>query len=376
MAYDLGMSERYSVCTPCAGSECFVCGGTGYSGDTTYYQTLQDKWDGEREKKRDFFSARETHPRFLREEQIFSQGPRTPALDAAVIAFETHMHKQKEKERRSMSNVIQTPKQVPAHHGYTDKEVDLIKKTVAKNATDEELALFFYRAKALGLNPLMPGQIFFIKYGSAAGTIVVGIDGMRARAHATGKLSGCERGIIRNEQGECTGAWANIYRSDWTKPAHEEVSLHEYNTGQHNWKKMPETMIKKVAEVAALRLAFPSDLGGLYISEEMDQAEKGPARDVQSQVERKPSDAQIKRLFAINKAAGLSSDDLKNILFKDYGHESTKDITMDEYNELCDRLQGPLPIAQASLEGKPYPDQQKAVEDPFSDADWAAQMVK
>ena len=35
---------------------------------------------------------------------------------------------------------------------------------------------------------------------------------------------------------------------------------------------MPETMIQKVAEVHALRMAFPDELGGLYSDGEMDQA--------------------------------------------------------------------------------------------------------
>jgi len=36
---------------------------------------------------------------------------------------------------------------------------------------------------------------------------------------------------------------------------------------------MPETMIKKVAEAAALRMAFPEDLSGIYSHEEMHRAD-------------------------------------------------------------------------------------------------------
>jgi len=157
-------------------------------------------------------------------------------------------------------------------HDMTKDQLELIKSTVAKNATTDELNLFLYRCKHMGLDPLKPGQIHFVKYGSGAGTIVVGIDGFRSKAAATGKHSGTKRGVIRDDAGRCVGAWAEVYRSDWQHPAREEVSLFEYNKGGGNWAKMPETMIKKVAEVAALRMAFPDDLGGVYSDDEMDQA--------------------------------------------------------------------------------------------------------
>lgn len=154
----------------------------------------------------------------------------------------------------------------------TDEQMDLIKSTVAKGATDNELKLFLYRCKEIGLDPLKPGQIFFIKYGSGPGTIVIGRDGFRARAAAIGLHTGTKVGIIRDDKGFCLGAWCEVYRKDWKEPAREEVSLKEYDTGKGQWAKMPETMIKKVAEVAALRMAFPDQLSGLYSTDEMDQA--------------------------------------------------------------------------------------------------------
>lgn len=154
----------------------------------------------------------------------------------------------------------------------TNEQMDLIKNTVAKGATDNELKLFLYRCKEIGLDPLKPGQIFFIKYGSGPGTIVIGRDGFRARAASIGLHTGTKVGIIRDEKGDCLGAWCEVYRKDWSQPAREEVSLKEYDTGKGQWQKMPETMIKKVAEVAALRMAFPDQLSGLYSSDEMEQA--------------------------------------------------------------------------------------------------------
>lgn len=155
---------------------------------------------------------------------------------------------------------------------FTPEQMKLITDTVAKGATKEELQLFLYRCKSLGFDPLKSGQIHFVKYGSGPGTIVVGIDGFRTRAHRSGKLSGIKRGVLRDEKSKCIGAWAEVYRTDWQHPARVEVSLSEYSSGKGPWQKMPESMIQKVAEAAALRMAFPDDLGGIYAEEEMDQA--------------------------------------------------------------------------------------------------------
>lgn len=170
-----------------------------------------------------------------------------------------------------MNEVILHPANAVEAIDFTPDQIDLIKATVAKGATDNELRLFLYRCKNMGLDPLKPGQVHFIKYGSNPGSIVVGIDGFRAKAERSGKLKGIKRGVIR-DGGKCIGAWCEVYRSDWDHPAREEVSLAEYNTGKAMWAKMPETMLKKVAEAAALRMAFPDDLGGIYSDDEMDQA--------------------------------------------------------------------------------------------------------
>lgn len=153
--------------------------------------------------------------------------------------------------------------------GFTPEQMQLITDTVAKGATPPELALFLHRCKLMGLNPLKPGQIHFVKYGTGPGSIVVGIEGFRSIAGRTGKLSGVERGVHRDDKGKAIAGWAKVYRSDWQHPAHEEVPMSEYNSGKGPWQKMPETMIKKVAEAAALRMAFPDVLGGVYEQSEM-----------------------------------------------------------------------------------------------------------
>ncbi len=159
---------------------------------------------------------------------------------------------------------------------FTPEQTKLIMDTLCKSATPDEAKLFFYRAKTMGLDPLKPGQIHFVKYNSnSPGTIVVGIEGFRSIAARSGKHVGTKRGIIRNEQGTAIGGWAEVFRSDWKESARLEVSLAEYNKGFGPWKTMPESMIQKVAEAGALRMAFADDLGGIYSHDEMDQASKG-----------------------------------------------------------------------------------------------------
>lgn len=161
---------------------------------------------------------------------------------------------------------------------FDQRELALIRDTVARGASQEEFNLFLYRCKHMGLDPLKPGEIFFIKYGNSPGTIVVGREGFRKRAAATGLHTGTKLGVIRDNNSKCIGAWCEVFRRGWEHPARVEVSLAEYNTGKAQWAKMPETMIQKIAEAAALRMAFPDELGGIYTKEEMDQAERDVAQ--------------------------------------------------------------------------------------------------
>jgi len=74
------------------------------------------------------------------------------------------------------------------------------------------------------------------------------------------------------KNGTLIGGWCEVYRKDRTRPVYREVELSAYNTGKNWWQKAPGQMIEKVAIVAAVRDSFSEDVGGLYTSEEMEQA--------------------------------------------------------------------------------------------------------
>ena len=163
----------------------------------------------------------------------------------------------------------------------TPDQVQLFKSYICKDATKSELLLFLMYVNNLQLDPFIK-DIYFIKYGSAAPTIVVGINGFRKVAARSGQHAGTERGVMRDNDGKLIGAYAKVYRKDWVQPASTEILLEEYNTGQGQWRKMPASMAMKTAEVAALRMAFP-ELSGVYSEEEMEQAkvkDVGPQGDI------------------------------------------------------------------------------------------------
>ena len=166
---------------------------------------------------------------------------------------------------------------------YDKGDLELIKKTVAKGATDQELALFLWTAKARGLNPLTR-QIHFVKRGDT-GTIQTGIDGFRLIAERTKKYAPSPKPTVfaytvkdgKRYLDRATVFGVKIVEGhafEYSATA-RFVEYAQYFNGVlgNMWKKMPETMLEKCAEAKLLRKGFPEELSGLYTDEEMMQAD-------------------------------------------------------------------------------------------------------
>lgn len=156
---------------------------------------------------------------------------------------------------------------------FSREQVELIKRTVAKGATDDELALFVHVANRSGLDPFAK-QIYAIKRGGVM-TIQTGIDGFRLVASRTGLHAGTDEAVFVEDHGRPVMASVTVYRivAGQRVPFSASARMGEYNAGQGLWTKMPFAMLAKCAEALALRKAFPADLSGIYTVEEMAQAD-------------------------------------------------------------------------------------------------------
>ena len=166
--------------------------------------------------------------------------------------------------------------------GYTMQEIQMIRANVAQGATDDELRYFLYVARQRGLNPLLH-EIYWVRRRRKTANgyvdsqaIIIGIDGARKIASASNKIDGLDVDVIRNEEGKIEYGIATLWLHGSAHPYISRAKFSEYSpssdSGSGMWKTMPETMIKKVAEMLAYRMAFADSLGGLYIKEEMDQS--------------------------------------------------------------------------------------------------------
>lgn len=164
---------------------------------------------------------------------------------------------------------------------YSTEQIKLIARTVAKGATEDELKLFLIVANKAGLDPFSK-QIHYVKRKTKegfVGAIQTGIDGYRAIAERTKQYAGSDDIVYDKEDGTPGKATSTVYRivkgvrvaftatarwKEYCPPAPMDFM----------WKKMPYLMLGKVAESLALRKAFPNDLSGIYVEEEMESVGK------------------------------------------------------------------------------------------------------
>ena len=183
--------------------------------------------------------------------------------------------------------------------GDVELNAQAVRSLLNDKATDAELELFLKICQYQKLNPFIR-EVYLVKYdASKPASIVVGKDTFTKRASEHPQDNGFSAGIIvvRGKEvleleGSCPwpgdsiiGGWASVSRKDKALPYRCKVSMVEYNANQSSWKKMPATMIRKVALVQSLREAYPDIFAGLYDEAELSQAHHPIPQHVESKGE-------------------------------------------------------------------------------------------
>lgn len=153
--------------------------------------------------------------------------------------------------------------------------------------TVPEMQLFAMVAHRTGLDPFTR-QIYAIKRAGKV-THQTGIDGYRSVAERTSQYLGSDEATYEpctcsaKPQGHPAVARVVVHRAHQSGHVVDQTGVARWHelvppSGQDSmWIKMPFNQLAKCAEAAALRKAFPRVLGGVFITEEMEQA--GPPED-------------------------------------------------------------------------------------------------
>jgi phage recombination protein Bet len=190
-------------------------------------------------------------------------------------------------------------------------QLDLIRRTIAKDCSREEFDLFIEVAQRYGLDPfrrqVMPLVFSKDRPDKRRMAIIVGIDGQRMIAHRCGNYRpaseptqfvenrrrksetnppGLVLARVKLHQQDNKGEWFPVVgeaywdelapiRDEWR----EDPETGEWSkTGRQildaggNWVRMPRLMLAKCATMQALRAGWPDQFGGLYVEEELDRA--------------------------------------------------------------------------------------------------------
>lgn len=184
----------------------------------------------------------------------------------------------------------------PAGTKLTRSQLQIVKNTIAKNASNEELAFFVNVCERTGLNPLAR-QIHFVRVWDSSvsamvGVPVVGIDGLRLIAERTGEYDGQgEPEWYDAETGTWSEVWigsrppdaarVKVYRKGVSHPFVGIAMWTEYVQTKRDgsitsmWKAgsgKPAHMLAKCAEALGLRKGFPNELSGIYTEEELGKS--------------------------------------------------------------------------------------------------------
>lgn len=171
---------------------------------------------------------------------------------------------------------------------WNRSQIDLLKRTVAKGLTDDEMQLFVYVCRRTGLDPFLRQAYAIKRWDSEDGdyrmAIQTGIDGYRLQAARSESYAGSDPPEFEvDSENQPVMARVTVYkivggeRCAFTGEARWSEYVQRTKEGQPTrmWRTSPFNQLAKCAEAQALRKGFPAEVQGINIHEEMPAIEGG-----------------------------------------------------------------------------------------------------
>lgn len=164
---------------------------------------------------------------------------------------------------------------MPRPGDWDERQVDVIRRSIAPKANDAELALFAQVCHQADLDPFKK-EIYLVPYGGKH-TVVIGIDGFRKMAKLDASYIGQEGPFWCGPDGQWRDVWledrppaackvgiqltkGGKISTTWQTITYKEFAKH--GAGSDNWKERPAHMLAVRAEAHALKRAC-ADIGSL-----------------------------------------------------------------------------------------------------------------
>jgi hypothetical protein len=135
----------------------------------------------------------------------------------------------------------------PMTLSFDEAQIHLLKSTICKGSTDEELKFFIFACQRTGLDPFAK-QIYSVPRGGQR-VIQTSVDGYRIIAERTGRYSpGREPTYAYDKEGNLFSATSYVQKQTKDGSWHEVAAsamMAEYDGKNNFWKKMPHLMLSK-----------------------------------------------------------------------------------------------------------------------------------
>ncbi len=200
------------------------------------------------------------------------------------------------RKRRKKQKKIKKSASVTARSGFTTKNmtnaltISELKKEINTQIQDQETlktllvttfkGLEAETAKRAMLEGMMRGfsftdflqkNVYAIPFGKEY-SLVTSIDCARKIGMKSG-IVGKSAPTFEEKDGKIISCTVTVKKKvgDYIGEFTATVYFNEYNTGRNQWHSKPRTMIAKVAEMHALRMACPEEAAKMYLEEEYDK---------------------------------------------------------------------------------------------------------